>query len=208
MDSYRFINDVIKPWDELSTLLSQRLALQPELSDVTRLAGGLAVAIRHQVDVTGIRDATANTESNEHRIIADAADFWKHGSLRNSSRNNGFSAEAFFEYEPDKGFSFIRNALFVEHASLGKHDFLHASLGAIEYWIRKRSLGIAWQGIVRENPAEFHPVAYLYFGAGRNIMLENTRLGFFSKNQVGRLERVRPPNVKFAILDKKKRQVC
>ncbi len=119
-----------------------------------------------------------------------------------SSRNNKFSTEAFFEYDAKKGFSFMRNALFVEHASLGKHDFLDASLGAIKYWIRKRSLGIAWQGIVRENPAEFHPVAFLYFGVGRNIVLESTRLGFFSKTQAGRLERVRPPDVKFAILDK------
>jgi hypothetical protein len=53
MSALRFLNDVVKPWDELNALLAKRLALQPDLSDVTRLAGSLAVAIRHQVDTVG-----------------------------------------------------------------------------------------------------------------------------------------------------------
>jgi len=52
----RFVNDVVKPWDELNALLSQRYAFQPDLSDVTRLAGTLAVAIKHQADLAGYTD--------------------------------------------------------------------------------------------------------------------------------------------------------
>lgn len=140
MSDLRFLNDVAKPWDELNILLTERLALQPDLSDITRLAGSLAVAIRHQVDAAGISDTEANRESNEHRIISDTADFWKHGPLGKAERNNKFSTESFFEYAPGKGFSFIRNALFVEHSTLGKHDFLVTSLAAIQYWIRKRRI--------------------------------------------------------------------
>lgn len=199
MPALRFLNDLVKPWDELNALLGERLALQPDLSDVTRLAGALAVAIRHQVDATDFKDTEVNTESLEHRIISDTADFWKHGSLRNANRNNRFSNEAFFEYMPNKGFSFIRNALFVEHTALGKHDFLHTSLAAINYWIRKRPLNITWQGVVREHPEQFHPEAFLRFESEKCISMNQVRLGFFSRGTDGSLERVDPPEVRFVV---------
>ena len=100
---------------------------------------------------------------------------------------------------PDKGFSFIRNALLVEHLSLGKHDFLHASLAAIHYWINKRGLSITWQGVVRENPEEFHPEAFLNIETGKCISMNQVRLGFFSRGADGSLERVDPPEVRFAV---------
>jgi hypothetical protein len=199
MSGLRFLNDVAKPWDELNRLLSERLALQPDLSDVTRLAGTLAVAIRHQVDVAGIKDALANSECIEHRLITDTADFWKHGALRQPERNNRLSTEAFFEYAPDKGFSFIRNALFVEHASLGKHDFMTTSLGAIKYWIKKRGIATAWSGSVHENPQEFHPTVFLRFDPARCISMDQVRLGFFSRQPDGSWVRVAPPEVRFEV---------
>lgn len=199
MSALRFLNDIVKPWDELNTLLIKRFALQPDLSDVTRLAGSLAVAIRHQVDTIGVKDSVANAECLEHRVISDTADFWKHGSLRNPNRNNCFSTEAFFEYENGKGFSFLRNALFVEHVSLGKHDFLQTSLIAIYYWINKQGFNITWQGSVHENPSEFHEEAFLNFESEKCISISQVHLGFFSRNTNGSLERVDPPEVRFAI---------
>lgn len=199
MSALRFINDVVKPWDELNTLLAKRLALQPDLSDVTRFAGSLAVAIRHQVDTVGLKDSIVNAECFEHRVISDTADFWKHGSLRDPDRNNRFSTEAFFEYENGKGFSFLRNALFVEHASLGKHDFLQTSLIAIDYWINKQGFKVTWQGSIRDNPTEFHEEAFLNFESEKCISVSKVRLGFFSRKTNGSLERTCPPEVRFAV---------
>lgn len=199
MPTLRFLNDIVKPWDELNALLAKRLALQPDLSDVTRLAGSLAVAIRHQVDILGLKDSEVNAECFEHRVISDTADFWKHGLLRKPERNNRFSTESFFEYEGGKGFSFLRNALFVEHASLGKHDFLQASMSAIYYWISKRGFSLTWQGSVRENPAEFYEEAFLNFESEKCISVNQVRLGFFSRRSNGSLERIDPPEVRFAV---------
>src|SRR5258706_9729579 len=84
----RLINDVIKPWEELNSLLVQRLALQPDLSDITRLASALAVSIKHQADLRGVPRNAVDSASNENRIISDVADATKHGQLRDSSRNN------------------------------------------------------------------------------------------------------------------------
>lgn len=199
MSDLRFLNNIAKPWDELNALLAERIALQPDLSDVTRLAGSLAVSIRHQVDAAGLKDQVANSESLEHRIIADTADYWKHGPLRNSDRNNQLSTEAFFEYEAGKGFSFIRNALFVEHASLGKHDFLVTSLAAIRFWIKRRQIATTWSGTVKENMPEFHPTAFLTFDPNRCISMKQTRLGFFSRRSNGSWARIDPPKVRFEV---------
>lgn len=199
MSALRFLNDVVKPWDELNALLAKRLALQPNLSDVTRLAGSLAVAIRHQVDTAGLKDLEVNAECFEHRVIADTADYWKHGPLRNPDRNNRFSTESLFEYENRKGFSFLRNALFVEHESLGKHDFLQTSLTAIFYWINKQRFNITWQGLVCENPTEFHEEAFLNYESEKCISVSKVRLGFFSRKTDGLLERTDPPEVRFAV---------
>lgn len=199
MSALRFLNNVVKPWDELNALLAKRLALQPDLSDVTRLAGSLAVAIRHQVETAGLKDTEVNAECIEHRVISDTGDFWKHGPLRNSARNNCFSTEAFFEYENGKGFSFLRNALFVEHATLGKYDFLQTSLTAIFYWVNKQGFNITWQGAVRENPTEFHEEAFLNFESEKCILINQVRLGFFSRKTNGSLERIDPPEVRFTV---------
>lgn len=197
--SLRFLNDITKPWDELNVLLAERLALQPDLSDVTRLAGALAVAIRHQVDAMGMKDAVVNAESIEHRIISDTADFWKHGSLRDTTRNNSFSTEAFFEYKPESGFSFIRNALIIDHASFGQHDFLHTSLAAIKYWIRKSGISTTWQGSIQENTTDFHPAAILKFDPSKCISMDQVRVGFFSKGKDGVWTKIDPPEVKFEV---------
>ena len=59
LNPQRFVNDVVKAWDELNALLSQRYAFQPDVSDVTRLAGALAVAVKHQADLAGHTDRSA-----------------------------------------------------------------------------------------------------------------------------------------------------
>jgi hypothetical protein len=202
MPAIRYFSDIVQPWDELNGLLAKRLALQPDPSDVTRLAGSLAVAIRHQVEILGIKDSQANAECFDHRVISGTADFWKHGSLRKQERNNCFSAESFFKYESEKGFSFLRNALFVEHVSLGKHDFLQASLAAIYYWINKRGFNVVWQGTVRENPTEFFEEAFLNFESEKCIALSQVRLSFFSRQQNGLLESVDPPEARFAVYER------
>lgn len=195
----RFINDIVKPWDELNQLLSLRLALQPDLSDVTRLAGSLAVAIRHQTDALKVKDAHSNAESHEHRVISDTADFWKHGSLRNSARNISFTTEAYFEYSIEKGFSFIRNALVVEHATFGRFDFMHTSRSAINYWLNKHNILIDWGSTVRENLTEFHSTAFLNFDPNRCVSMRQVCLTFFSRNKGGLLERVDPLEVHFEV---------
>lgn len=66
MTKLKFMNHVLRPRDELNELLSLQYAFQPDLSAVTRLAGNIAIAIRHQVDFSSLNDKQANNLSYEH----------------------------------------------------------------------------------------------------------------------------------------------
>jgi len=199
----RFINDVVKPWDELNALLSCRYAFQPDLSDVSRMAGALAIAIKHQADLAGCKDrAPIDSASVENSLMSDVGDFWKHGNLRDSGRNNSLVVVAMFEHAPDRGFRFLRNGLFIEHATLGKRDFMHAALAAIRYWIEAYGFSLSWAGEVVEGPAEFHPTAFLYFDPKYCISMSNTRFQFLARLPTGELVPTDPADVRVEIYKK------
>ncbi len=200
MNPQRFINDVIKPWDELNTLLSQRYAFQPDLSDVTRLAGNLAVAIKHQADLAGLADRSAiDAASLGNKLMSDVGDFWKHGPLRDSGRNNSLSFNAMFEYNADRGFRFLRNALFIQHETLGEHDFIQRSLAAIRYWLTTQRIGLSWTGSIAEGPPEFYPTSFLHYNPNHCVSMSSTRFRFLARSGGGELVPTDPPNVRIEI---------
>ena len=200
MNPQRFINDVVKPWDELNALLSDRYAFQPDLSDVTRLAGALAVSIKHQADLAGYADRSSiDAASIDNRLMSDVGDFWKHGPLRDPGRNNSLSVSAMFEYAPGRGFRFLRNGLFIQHATLGEHDFMHTSLAAIRYWLGTHGVSLSWSGAVAEGPAEFHPTAFLHYDPRYCISMSSTRFRFFARLGGGDLVPTDPPEARIEI---------
>ena len=201
MNPQRFINDIVKPWDELNSLLCENFALQPDLSDITRLAGGIAVSIRHQVDFSTLNDRQANEICAAHRIISDAGDYWKHGSLRKKERNSPITVSAAFEFSEPLGFRFIRNMIFVEHKSLGAHDFMEVSATAIKFWINQHNININWQGAVLESRYAFEPTARLGFNQKYCISMSNVQLRFLQKDSNGAYTPVDPPEVKFEVYE-------
>jgi hypothetical protein len=102
--AHTFINDIVKPWEELNQLLVQRYAFQPDLSDVTRLAQALAVSIKHQIDIYGLEIGKEPKAiqidingDDDARLISDFADTVKHRVLRNPSRQAQILVAALFE---------------------------------------------------------------------------------------------------------------
>lgn len=176
MNTQRLINDVVKPWDEFNALLSNQYAFQPDLSDVTRLAGALAVSIKHQADLAGYAD----------RSLIDAASI-DNRLMHDPGRNNSLSVIAMFECAPGRGFRFLRNGLFIQHATLGEREFMHTSLAAIRYWLATHGVSLSWSGAVAEGPAEFHPTAFLRYDARYCISMSNTRFRFFTRSEGGDL---------------------
>lgn len=195
----QFLNNIVKPWDELSELLAQRYAFQPDLSDVTRMASSIAVEIKHWAERESIPRKTVDNESAENKLMSDVADVAKHVNLRDKSRSNSLYVAALFEGNAAGQFRFIRNAVFIEHASEGELDFMIVSNSAIKYWIPRSSPTLNWQGIVRESLVEFHPSAFLHYNPKYCINMSSTRLKFFTRLEDGTLKAYDPPTVKFEV---------
>lgn len=206
MTPQKFLNDVIKPYDELNSLLVQRLAFEPNLSDVTRMATAIAVALRHIPEFVGIKSPnqrqTLFGESFENQIIADVADGQKHEV--SSERKNTLLTAALFEWSLPNDFRFIRNSLLIKHARFQEHDFLKATLGAIWYWIQKLQYNISWKGMgaILEAPNEFHPTAFLFYDSRYCISMKNTNFRFFSRAENGTLTATDPNEVRMEIYEK------
>jgi hypothetical protein len=203
----KFLNDIARPWDELNALLIERYAFQPDLSAVTTLVSAISTSIKHQVDILALdRRCTAkklqqevDVESNAARLMSDVSDSAKHVVLGNPARQNSVFVAAMFEVNLEGNFRFLRNGVFIEHSSLGRHDFMCTSLSAIEYWYSKRKLNIAWSGAVREASSEFFPTAFLHFDPKYCINMASTQIMCFRRDDTGSLLSFDPEEVRFEI---------
>ena len=204
MTPQRLLNDICKPYDELNALLAQRFAFEPELSDITRLAGSIAVSLRHIPEAVGFTTNMISNESVANRLIIDVADSWKHGSLRDPSRSSKLFVSAMFEWQSERGFRFIRNGLAIIHSTLGEHDFLKTALEATHFWIKKLQFNIVWKesGKILEAPEEFHPTAFLFYDSKYCISMKNTRFRFFSRNAEEEMIAIDPAEVRMEIYEK------
>lgn len=191
----KLLNDVIKPWDELNALLVQPLALEPELSDVTRMASSLAIAINHFPEVTSVPNDTVHRRSTEVQLMRDVADASKHGKLRNPDRNNRLSVVALFEVDENTLFRFIRNQVCIHHATKGESDFLAVSLGAILGWIPFVNAENAWHGAIQEAANQFHSEASLRFDPNYCLKMSATQYRFLKRRPGGDLVPFDPPKV-------------
>ena len=197
----KFLTNIVKPWDELNKLLCERLAFQPEISDITRLAGSLAVAIKHQAEEAKISRTVIDKESHENLLMSDVADSWKHGELKNPARNNSFSVGALFECNDSNNFRFIRNIVTVNHQSEGGFDFMITSMSAIQYWVSKLGMPITWKPATCEGKEEFYETAFLFFNPKHQISMISTNLQIVKRNELNQLVPYDCPEIKFAIYE-------
>jgi len=89
----QFINDILKPWDELNKLLASPYAFEPGINDVVRMATNLAIAINHWCETENENKKTIIASSDAYRIMVDVANMVKHKSLYNKNNtkyNNQF----------------------------------------------------------------------------------------------------------------------
>jgi len=201
MTPHRFTNDVLKPWNELNSLLSKQYAFQPDLSDISRLAGNIAVSIRHQVDFSDLNDKKANELSPSHKLISDTGDYWKHGSLRKEERNSPITVAATFEYKEGPQFRFIRNALTIEHKSLGKHDFMVVAAEAARFWMSQHGFQIEWRGVPDAASFRYESAARLKFNSKYCVSMDSVQLQFLKMDDSSKLKPFAPPDVRFEVYE-------
>lgn len=183
---HKFMNDILKPWDELNELLSFPYCVEPELSTITKLATDLATAISHFSENSGIESRqSVGVACSSNQLMIDIADMSKHAKLRNSQRENKINVSSIFEYiEPSK-FKFLRNKIIIEHNTYGQSDFMETSLNAILYWATKLGLTISRKLMVKDN-MELEK-ATLIFNPQYCIHSEKVNCNFKKRNELGEL---------------------
>ena len=199
MTDLKFVNNVVKPWDELNDLLALRYAFQPDLSDVTRMAAALAVFISHYGEPQIMPKQSAQ-ESFDMKIIGDVADSSKHFELRDQTRQCEISVRALFEVRDDSQCRFLRSGVYINHATEGELDFMSLSLGSIRYWIDRLRLDIQWRGEVLDAANEFYPTAWLDYEPKYCIRMGGTNCRWL-KREGNSLYPFDPPDVTLEIYD-------
>lgn len=197
---YKFVNDILKPWDELNELLSQPYCVEPGLSTFTKMATDIATSISHFAENSGIETREKVGQSClSNQIMIDISDMSKHGKLRKTDRENKINVSSVFEYiEPSK-FKFLRNKINIEHNKYGKYDFMETSLNAILYWTTKLGIDIKRELIIKSNVESNK--ATLIFNPNFCIHAEKSTYNFKKKNSSGELVDFDPPRFYVEILD-------
>ncbi|MCG3685359.1 hypothetical protein L5F35_03925 [Aliarcobacter butzleri] len=197
---YKFMNDILKPWDELNELLSQPYCVEPGLSTFTKMATDIATSISHFAETSGIETREKGAKAClSNQIMIDIADMCKHGKLRKSDRENEINVSSIFEYiEPSK-FKFLRNIINIKHNTHGNHDFMKSSLQAIFYWTTKLGIDLKRELIISSNLES--EKATLFFNPNFCIHAEKATLNFKKKDIHGNLVDYDPSRFYIEILD-------
>lgn len=198
----QFINDILKPWDELNDLLAKPYAYEPGISDIIRMAGNLAIALKHQCDLEKKNRKQIDQLSSANKIMSDVADMIKHRELRDKSRENELYAVASFECFEDK-FKFLRTIIYVEYPDGKKFDFIIETAKAIKFWINESNLNISKPLNIKLCAEDFQKNAILYYNPLKCIHMKSTRIQTYRKNSNGDLELFDPKNVRLALYEMK-----
>ncbi len=182
----QFLNDVVKPWDELNALLSKPFAYEPGLNDGTRMAGSLAITINHQWDFEKpIRDEL-NTVCPSTKVMWDIADMVKHHELRDKKRENRFSLVSAFERNGNK-YKFLRTIIRVIYEDGREFDFAIEAINAINYWSVKNGLTLPRELKIMMGTDDFKDSPLLTYNPSKSIAMNSTEIQFFQKGKNGEL---------------------
>lgn len=195
-----FLTDVIQPWNEMISMLSFPWALHREKSKATRLAGSLAIAVRHLPEQVGIKQKMVHDECSANVKIYDVADAYKHAKLDKPERMNNLFVATYFEFNEQSRCRFLYSKLLVNHATHGEFDFMRVSAEAIEYWLGKLQLPIKWRSIFPVGTDDFHEIAKLHHNVDNSALVYELNIRWLTKDSGGTLVSADPPYVEFCLL--------
>lgn len=197
---HKFINDILKPWDELNELLSLPYCVEPSLSTITKMATDIAISISHFAENSGIKNRIeVAKDCLNNQLMIDIADMTKHKKLKRPERENKINVVSLFEYiEPSK-FKFLRNKIIIDHNTYGKSDFIETSLNAILYWTPLLNLDVKRKLTIKDN--NISEKATLIFNPKYCIHAEKTTYNFLKKTEGDLLVDFNPPKFYIEIVD-------
>lgn len=197
---HKFINDILKPWDELNELLSLPYCVEPSLSTITKMATDISIAISHFAENSEIKSRSeVAKECLNNQLMVDISDKSKHSKLKKVKRENEIKVASLFEYVEPSKFKFLRNKIIIEHNTYGKSDFMETSLNAILYWTSLLNLDVKRELTIKDNNVS--EKATLIFNPKYCIHAEKTNYNFLKRNELGVLVDFKPPRFYIEITD-------
>jgi hypothetical protein len=206
-----FINNLIKPWNDLHSLLLQPYSLDPEYSDPVISARSLAISTSHQWDAdkqeqgSGINDDALATENPAAMRIKDLCNTIKHINRNrgNKAEINGVSAQVLLT--EDKKFRFLRNQITYHHESDGEFDLLDDIQKAIYFWAERRGIDISmlanWHGgEIRVVPSPPSEVITLFYDPDICILQRSQGLKIFKLGESDELIPTDHDNIAFQVV--------
>ena len=203
----QFLNETVMPWDRLSVKLARPISVDPQTSTLVAEAGAVLTALRHAPERFGWPQKGAAlhkavvAEFNQHALITDAADSWKHGALKDPQRQTTFSVKSQFLLDCKGRSRFLRNIIHLQHATLGEFDFLYISRLAICFWLHRQNVALAWTGVIFEGADVFRNEALLASSPGIQVLQRAARISFVALDTQGALVPVSPGSHTFAVVD-------
>lgn len=193
----RFVTELIRPWDLLNHDLCEQKAIQPDISDFTRRAAALAVAIKHFAENQGQDYKEFASRSESYRVMSDVADGYKHGQLAKSSRNNKLYVASQFEVQNIGKFRFLHNAIIIDHNNNGKMDFLEVSKLAIQFLLNELTPGISWVPVILLAPEVYADDVRLHADTTHQVSWKALQIQFFRRSPTEELTAYDPPRWEF-----------
>lgn len=203
----QFLNEVVMPWDQLSIKLARPISVDPQTSTFVADAGAVLTALRHAPErfrwpqERGALHAAVVAEFAKHELITDAADSWKHGTLKNPRRQTTFSVKSQFLLDAGGRVRFLRNIIHLQHATLGEFDCLSVCRSAIHFWLRRQNVELSWTGVIFEGADVFRNEALLACSPGIQVLQHAARISFVVLDIQGNLVPASPGSQTFAVVD-------
>lgn len=196
MENLKFINDVLKPWEDFNQILSQPFAVQPELSSFTHIVNTLSVSISHYNEDKYLKRRKLKSLMND---IADTA---KHIVLDKPERETVTAISSCFLCNDQGQFLFLRNIPFIYYKKYPdiKYDFMKASLLEIQEIMKEEKIDIGRKiPILEFQDPIYRKVAQLKFNPQYCIKMESINIKFFKEGDNKELIPYDPPKVNFKL---------
>jgi hypothetical protein len=207
-----FINNLVKPWNTLHSLLLQPYSLDPQYSDPVISCRSLAISTTHQWDAdknergSGVDDDEIIAKSPAAMRIKDLCNTIKHinRSRGHSAKINGISAQVILDKE--NKFCFLRNQITYHHENGGEFDLLDDIQKAIYYWAERRGIDISmlpnWHGNeIRITPAPPSEAITLFYDPHVCLHQKSQGIKLFKVAENGELIPTDHDNIVFQVIN-------
>jgi hypothetical protein len=187
-NAMRFVSEVVRPWELLNKELSKSFSLNPTINDYTTRAYALAVSIKHTPEANQKAHLQeVLLQARPYEVISDLADSFKHGILRNSTRQCTLVVGSMFERNSDAKVRFLRNRVTIRHNTHGKIDFMKCSQESALLVSRTLALPVDWSPIIRNNSGDFSDEIRVHASKSNQVDWTGMQLEFVQSNDIGEL---------------------